>query len=75
MQKEVTAPIGEILYSYFVFIGIIFLNRGALRFVRRIGISAIDNKSDIKTKGSNFIGLLKFNKRAPNAIEPKVINI
>ena len=27
-------------------------------------------KSDIKTKGSNFIGLLKFNKNIPIPIAP-----
>ena len=36
----------------FIFIGVIFLNCGALRFVSKIGMSATDNKSDININGS-----------------------
>ena len=75
VQKEVKTPIGEILYNSFIFIGVIFLNCGALRLISKIGTSAIDNKRDININGSKFFGVLIFNNNEPKAIEKKVINI
>ena len=52
-----------------------FLNLGALRFVRRIGIKAKDNYKEININGSYFSGLLKFNKSEPEDRATKVKSI
>ena len=75
VQNMLTVANGEFLYKPFISIYPNFLNLGALRFVSRIGIKAKDNNKEINIKGSYFSGLLKFNKRVPNDIPVKVINI
>jgi hypothetical protein len=45
-------PIGEILKSSLMLIELIFLNFGGLRFVRSMGIKAIENNKEINIKGS-----------------------
>ena len=45
-------PKGEILKSSLILIEVLFLNLGGLRFVRSIGINAIENSKEIKIKGS-----------------------
>ena len=67
VQNILTVPKGEVLYKPFISIYPNFLNLGALRFVSKIGIKAKDNNKEINIKGSYFSGLLKFNKRVPNA--------
>ena len=75
VQHILTVPKGEVLYNPFISIYPIFLNLGALRFVSRMGIRAKDNNKEININGSYFSGLLKFNKRVPNANPIKDINI
>ena len=62
-------------YEPFILIYPNFLNLGALRFVSRMGIKDKDNNKEININGSNFSGLLKFNKRVPHDNPIKVINI
>ena len=68
VQNIETLPNGEILKSSLILIELVFLNFGGLRFVRSIGINAIENNKDIKIKGSYCSGLLTFNKKFPKAI-------
>ena len=75
VQNMLTVANGEVLYKPFISINPNFLNLGALRFVRRIGIRAEDNNKEININGSYFSGLLKFNKSVPNDNPVKVINI
>ena len=65
LQNMLTAAKGEILYKFLILNEPNFLNFGALRFVKRIGTNASDNKREIKINGSYFSGLLKFNKSDP----------
>ena len=51
-QNILKVPRGEILYSSFIFILEIFLKVGGLRFVRSIGINAIDSNNETKINGS-----------------------
>ena len=75
VQNILTVLNGEVLYKPFILIYPNFLNLGALRFVSRMGIKDKDNNKEININGSYFSGLLKFNKRVPNDIPIKVINI
>ena len=51
-QNMEKLPIGEILKSSLTLIKLVFLNFGGLRFVRSIGINAIENSKEINMKGS-----------------------
>tara|TARA_B100000945_G_C20011606_1_gene425755 strand:+ start:393 stop:578 length:186 start_codon:yes stop_codon:yes gene_type:complete len=51
-QNVEKLPKGEILKSSLILIDVIFLNVGGLRFVRRMGIRAIENNKEINIKGS-----------------------
>ena len=51
-QNVEKLPKGEILKSSLILIELIFLNVGDLRFVRSIGIKAIENYKEINIKGS-----------------------
>jgi len=51
-QNVEKLPKGEILKSSLILIELIFLNVGGLRFVRSIGIRAIENNKEINIKGS-----------------------
>ena len=70
-----TAAKGEILYKFLILNDPNFLNFGALRFVKRIGTKASDNKSEININGSYLSGLLKFNKSEPEDRATKVTSI
>ena len=70
-----TAAKGEVLYKLLILIVPNFLNFGALRFVKRIGTKARDNKSEININGSYFSGLLIFNKSDPEDRDTKVKSI
>tara|TARA_Y100001970_G_C13416320_1_gene454388 strand:- start:1 stop:168 length:168 start_codon:yes stop_codon:yes gene_type:complete len=51
-QKVEKLPNGDILNKSLILIELIFLNVGGLRFVKRIGTSAIENSNEIIIKGS-----------------------
>ena len=51
-QNVEKLPNGEILKSSLIFIELVFLNVGGFRFVRSIGIKAIENNKEININGS-----------------------
>ena len=75
VQNILTALSGEVLYRPFILMYPNFLNLGALRLVRRMGIKDKDSNKEININGSYFSGLLKFNKRVPKDNPNKLTNI
>ena len=63
VQNILTVANGDVLYKPFISINPNFLNLGALRFVRRIGIKAKDNNKEINIKGSYFSQNVKLLKK------------